>query len=135
MSVAIRVGERSYAVGTGAFFGSVFSTIFVCLEGTWGSKFPAVMNELHSGCLARGRVEEAQDELAVIRSEFAHHLPSEIVWDHEKREVLPPWGDRIAPTIKSLADYWVASAGRNLFDVLADALKYSREIGADVLVR
>ena len=53
-----------------------------------------------------------------------------MVWDFEERSARPAWGDGISPQIKSLADYFVTSDGRNLIDVLSAALAeahHSRE--------
>jgi 2,3-bisphosphoglycerate-dependent phosphoglycerate mutase len=45
-----------------------------------------------------------------------------VVWDFEQRNVRPPWGDNISPTITSLADYFVTSDGRDLLAVIEEAL-------------
>jgi hypothetical protein len=48
-----------------------------------------------------------------------------VVWNHEDRGAKAPWGDRIAPHIKTLADYFVTSDGQNLLDVLETAFTAS----------
>lgn len=51
--------------------------------------------------------------------EFA---PDEIVWDIGNPGAMPPWGNNISTRISSLANYFVTSRGRDLFDVLFEAI-------------
>jgi 2,3-bisphosphoglycerate-dependent phosphoglycerate mutase len=135
MGVVLHVGARGYDVGTASFFTSWFSTIYVRLESeAWGTRFPSIMNELYAGKLPASRVADALEELRDIRDNFARIPPDALVWDYEDRDRRPPWGGNIAPTIQSLADAFVTSNGKNLFDVLSLALKEARRVGTSVEV-
>jgi len=119
MSLAAFVGNESYEIGSGSFFKSFFSTIFVKLEEErWGSRFPVVMNEFYSGRLKYEQAKDALKELQAIQQMLSEYSPDQIVWDFEKREAVPPWGDNISPTITSLGNYFVTSDGKDLFFVL-----------------
>lgn len=49
MAVGFFVNPIFYAVGTGDFLNSFFSTVYVRLEGSaWGSKYPIIMNDLYA---------------------------------------------------------------------------------------
>jgi len=123
MSVGIQVGNRHREIGAGSFLHCFFSTVSSVLEPRgWGSRFPALMNRLYQGELPVGEIRNARSELETIRRELAAHPPSAVVWDIEDRSRRPPWGDDIAPEITSLADYFVTSAGQDLFEVLFAAL-------------
>jgi 2,3-bisphosphoglycerate-dependent phosphoglycerate mutase len=135
MGVVLHVGARDYEIGTASFLTSWFSTIYVRLESeAWGARFPTIMNELYAGRLPASQVATALIELRDIRGEFVHISPDALVWDYEDRAKAPPWGGNIAPTIRSLADAFVTSDGKNLFDVLSVALEDARRVGKDVEV-
>lgn len=127
MAVGLRVGSNVWPVGTGDFFHSFFSTISVRLEPEgWGTRFPAVMHELYRGRLEGGEpAERALSELEQIRSELAAFPPSEVVWDAEDRSKQPPWGDDISDDITDLSNYFVTEDGRDLFEVLDEAVGYA----------
>lgn len=55
-------------------------------------------------------------------------------WDLENRGSKPPWGDKIAPHIASLANYFVSSNGREVFEVPENALAASAEQQQDAVV-
>jgi hypothetical protein len=73
--------------------------------------------------------------LAEIRQRLAALPPTDLVWDHQHPDAAPPWGGRIALTITSLDDYYWTADGRNLLDVLDDAIGRSVEFNRDVVVR
>ena len=124
MGVGIVVGGSEYPIGTGSFFGAFFSTVCVRLESErWGARFPVVMNRLYNGHLDASEAEGALHELDLIHHELEAFPPSDLVWDFRDRSARPPWGDRISPHITSLANYFVTSDGKDLFDVLRAALR------------
>jgi 2,3-bisphosphoglycerate-dependent phosphoglycerate mutase len=123
MSIGIDVAGEYFPIGTPSFFKSFFSTISARLEDDkWGTRFPAVMRDLYSGTLRPPAAAEALKELTEIRSEFSKLPPSQVVWDFEDRTARPPWGDRISKSITSLANYFVTSDGKDLFETLNSAL-------------
>jgi 2,3-bisphosphoglycerate-dependent phosphoglycerate mutase len=131
VSVGLWVGERAWPIGTGDFVFAFFSTIRVRLEpGGWGTRFPTLMRELYAGELAAAAAPRALAELERIREELRALPPAAVVWDAEDRSKRPPWGDRIAAEITDLGSYFVTSEGRDLLEVLAEALDCAAHAGA-----
>lgn len=136
MGVSLVSSGRSFPIGSAQFLRSFFSTVYVRLEqGNWGSRFPVLMRELYSGSLVDARVGQAREELKMIRSELGSFKPTDAVWDYENLAARPPWGDNIAPTITSLANYFWTADGEPLLDVLDTALRWAQERGAGVTIQ
>ena len=126
MAVELRTGRVVWPVGTPGFLHSFFSTIAARLEPDgWGSRFPAVMKTLYGGEIGGEDASRAVAELDQIRAELREHPPADVVWDYEDRAKRPPWGDEIADTITDLGNYFVTEDGKDLFDVLAEAVGYA----------
>jgi len=135
MGVAVWVGKRRFEIGSPSLLKSWFSTIVVRLEGDdWGGRYPVIMRELYGGLLPHAQAESALKELEGIRRELAMASPEGVVWDFEDRRAQPPWGGEISAQIKSLAEYFVTSDGRNLLDVLAMAITEGARRGRDVTI-
>jgi hypothetical protein len=133
VAVGIRVGSRVWTVGTGDFLHAFFSTVSYRLEPAgWGSRFPALLNELYQGELPAGRAEEARRELDAVQLELEKHPPGDVVWDVEDLSRRPPWGDDISPDITDLGNYFVTQDGRDLFEVLREALAEAARTDASV---
>ncbi len=123
MGLTIWVGRTHFEVGSASFLYAFFSTIAVRLENdSWASEFPIVMQELYSGKILHSSAEAARAELSAIRSALAAFPPDTVVWDFDDRDARPPWGSDISPHITSLANYFVTSDGKDLIDVLLEAL-------------
>jgi hypothetical protein len=119
-----------WPVGAASFFKSFFSTIGAHLEPAgWGTRFPVLMDELYQGEVSGDRAAEARKELDTIHEELRAYPPSDVVWDIHDRTKLPPWGDNIADDITDLGNYFVTSDGRDLFEVLGEALDFAAESG------
>lgn len=126
MAVELRAGSVVWPVGTSDFLHAFFSTIAARLEPEgWGTRFPAVMKTLYSGQIGGEEAARALAELDQIREELRAFPPSEVVWDYEDRSKRPPWGDDIAATITDLGNYFVTEDGRDLFEVLGEAVGYA----------
>ena len=122
MGLSVCVGDKSYEIGSGSFLNAFFSTVLVKLEDDrWGSRFPLVMNEFYSGRIKYDHVKDALKELHSIQQMLGEYSPDQIVWDFERREAVPPWGNNISPSITNLANYFVTSDGEDLFAVLITA--------------
>ena len=118
------VGKDHFEIGADSFLKSFFSTIFVRLEDEdWGSLYPTIMNKFYSGRLGFADADAAVDELEAIRDRLGAFSPDQVVWDFEAREKQPPWGGEISPHIKSLANYFGTSDGKDLIDVLIKAFR------------
>lgn len=123
MAVGIKVDFLWFSIGTGDFFHSFFSTVCVNLEKKeWGSRFPLIMNNLYSGKLIIEELPKAQKELIEIKKELSKLSPDKIIWDAEDLQKNPPWGDNISKDIQNLADYFVTNDGKNLIDVIDEAI-------------
>lgn len=136
VAVGMRVRSNVWPVGTGDFFHAFFSTISARLEPDgWGMRFPSVMGELYRGKLSSEDAAAALAELDQIREELRQFPPSDVVWDVEDRSKRPPWGDEISDEITDLSHYFVTEDGRDLFDVLAEAIGYASRAGAPLRVQ
>jgi hypothetical protein len=130
MGVRVTAGDDEWELGTADFVHAFFSTVAARLEPRgWGMRFQALMNDLYAG-----RVGEAAGELSDIRVAFGDRPPGDVVWSFEDRSARPPWGDDISPETTTLADYFVTSDGRDLFDVLGEAFAAAAETGTDVRI-
>jgi hypothetical protein len=135
MGISLWVGTKDHEIGTSSFFNSFFSTVFVKLENEkWGSRFPAIMGELYSGRLKAEHAGGALQELKTIRDRLEGFSPEEFVWDHENRDASPPWGRDTSPKITTLADYFITSDGRNLLDVLEEAIRLAESGNRDLSI-
>jgi hypothetical protein len=135
MEVGIEVGDSYREIGSGNFLHCFFSTVSASLEpGGWGSRFPPVMNRMYQGQLPATEIPKTRIELDTIRRELAAFPPSAVVWDIEDRSQQPPWGDNISPEITSLANYFVTSDGKELFEVLLAALDEAEGSGQGAII-
>lgn len=126
MSVGIKVGSITDEIGTGDFLHAFFSTVSGRLEDEWGKRFPALM-KLYAGSLPYEQAPMALAELAAVRTGLTDFAPDCVIWDIEDRTKIPPWGGDISTDITNLSNYFVSSTGRNLIDLLKEALEASRD--------
>jgi 2,3-bisphosphoglycerate-dependent phosphoglycerate mutase len=135
VGVALRVGDRRWEVGTGDFFHAFFSTISYHLEPEgWGTRFPVLMDSLYQGALGANQADPALLQLTQAKKGLAGLPPSSVVWDVENLAASPPWGDNISEDIKDLAGYFITSDGKDLFEVLLQALACLKQTGGDLTV-
>jgi hypothetical protein len=115
------------------------------------------MKHLYAGRLEPSDADAALLELDLIQVGLQAFAPREIVWDFDDqraersearrcrepvasglpvvdRSAHPPWGDRIAPTITSLANYFVTSDGKDLFEVLRTAIEEARRTNRPAII-
>ena len=134
MTVGIRVGSITDEIGAPSFLHAFFSTISAhCDSSEWGARFPNLF-ELYSGRLPAQKAELALEELRAARDLLSNLPPSSVVWNIENRVEQPPWGANIAPTITSLGNYFVSCNGRDLFELLEEALGASTEEHQDAFI-
>lgn len=130
------VGPVAYPVGTAAFLGSFFDTVTVRLEsGRRGARFPRLAALYLDGSLPAEDTGTGREELARVVRGLAAFPPSDVVWDMAAPGARPPWGDDVAPTITSLANYFVTSDGWQLTAVLDAALGESGRVGGPLEIR
>lgn len=135
MAVGVTVGSITDELGAPSFVHSFFSTISAhCEPAGWGRSFPHLMNELYQGRLPHASALLALAELQQAKTTLSNLPPRSVVWDIENRQSRPPWGDNIASHITSLGNYFVSSSGRDVFDLLGEALAASAEKQQDVVL-
>jgi hypothetical protein len=135
LGVSVWVGKDRFEVGADSFLKSFFSTVFVRLEeDDWGSLYPTIMEKFYSGSLRFADADAAVQELEVIRERLGAFPPDQVVWDFEAREKQPPWGNKISPHIKSLANYFGTSDGKDLIDVLTRAFRTASRTRQDATI-
>ena len=124
-----------YQIGSGDFLHSFFSTVALRLEnGSWGSVYPVIMNELYQGELPANKISDTMNELNCIRQELAKYDPDQVVWDIEDLSKQPPWGNRISEDITNLSNYFVTSDGEDFLAVFERALQMGLEEGKPVKI-
>jgi hypothetical protein len=135
MAVGFRVGNIIDEVGSTDFLHAFFSTISGRLEPRgWGSRFPELMNELYQGRLGSAKAQKVLMDLATIRAELKRFQPKDVIWDIEKPEGRPPWGDKISSDITDLSNYFVTSTGRDMFEVLDECLLALKVKGGEMTI-
>lgn len=136
MAVGVTVGSITDELGAPSFVHSFFSTISAhCEPAGWGSRFPHLMNELYQGRLPHVNALPALAELQQAKATLSDLPPTSVVWDIENRKSKPPWGDNIASHITSLGNYFVSSTGREVFNILEEALAASAEEQLDAILQ
>lgn len=127
MAIGLKVDFLWYPIGTGDFVHSFFSTICYNLENKkWGSRFPYLMNDLYQGELSYNNIDNAREELEIIRKELKACSVEKVVWDIEDLSKQPPWGNDISPDIKNLSNYFITCDGEDIFDELIKAFHESQ---------
>jgi 2,3-bisphosphoglycerate-dependent phosphoglycerate mutase len=135
MSIALHVDEKQWELGSGSFVHAFFSTIAVRLEdGRWGSRYPVLMGQLYAGEVGPEHLAALDAELDEVVPRLDELPPAFVVWDAENPGARPPWGDAIAPTITSLANYWWTSDGHDLVGVLRDAVAAATASGEPIRI-
>ena len=126
MAVGIKVGAGVDLLGDGDFVAAYFSTIAGNLEPEgWGTRFPVAMGPFYQGEVPAEQVPALRRELATIRAELADLPPDRVIWDLDDRDAQPPWRDDIAADITDLGNYFVTMDGKDMFDVIEEALDYA----------
>lgn len=123
MALGLHVGDLTWRVGSPDLLHAFFSTITVRLEPLgWGTRFPALLNELYDGELPPDRVETALSELLLARRELSF-LPSDrLVWDADDPTATSPSAAAVAGGAPDASKCFYTEDGKDLFDVLVAAL-------------
>ena len=124
-----------YPIGAPAVFHSFFSTICLILEsGSWGQRFPVLMNDLYAGAVHAESVSEALKEAEVIKDTFIQLPPDLMIWDCENPETPVPDNYEGDLGATSLADCFVTSEKEKMVDVLERGLRQATLEGQDIAV-
>ena len=136
MAVGFKVKFYWYQIGHSDFLHSFFSSVAYYLENRdWGSRFPVIMNELYQGKIKREDIDNAIEELNVIRKELQAFSPDKVIWDIEDLSKQPPWGSDISKDITDLSNYFVTSDGNDFLTVFLHALEKAKEIDSEVEIK
>ena len=132
MAISICVGDICDEVGAPSFVHAFFSTVSYYGEPDgWGTGYPYLIGMLYRGHLPADFASQATQELSKAKVILSKRLPSDIIWDIDDLSAQPPWGDNISSTVSSLGDYFVTSAGSDLFEVFEEYLLESVRSGQD----
>ncbi len=136
MAVGFKVKFCWYEIGSADFLHSFFSTVAFNLENeNWGSRFPIIMNELYQGEIGPKDIDNALEELSVIKKELQVLSPQKVVWDIEDLSKQPPWGNDISEDITDLSNYFVTSDGNDFLTVFFHALEKAKEKNASMKIK
>lgn len=136
MGVSLYVPNQYYEIGHSSFFKSFFDTIhFHLVKGNWGSKYPKLFIDFYQGHLKWEDVAEVIENLEEIRNDLKKFSPQQVIWDINDLSKQPPWGGNINSRITSLSNYFVTSNGKDLFEVLINALNNAIRKQSDVYIR
>ncbi|MEE0930494.1 MAG: Imm70 family immunity protein, partial [Acutalibacteraceae bacterium] len=47
----------------------------------WGTRFPVIMNTLYQGMVNQDEIDEAINELSIIKLELEKFPPDKVIWD------------------------------------------------------
>jgi hypothetical protein len=135
MTVGFQVGRIVDEVGNHDFLYSFFSTISGLLEPDgWGTCFPELMVDLYQGNLNASKATKVLADVLEIRNQLRRFPPDRVIWDIEKPEAQPPWGERIASSITDMSNYFVTSTGRDLFGALIECLTALQHEGGSLTI-
>lgn len=136
MAVGVTVGSITDELGAPSFVHSFFSTVSAhCEPDGWGSRFPHLMKELYQGRLEHWNALLALGELRQAKAALSSLPPSAVVWEIENRQSKPPWGNNVAAEVTNLGNYFVSSAGRDVFSILEEALTASAAEQHDAILQ
>lgn len=136
MAVGFKVKYYWYQIGNGDFLHSFFSTVSYNLEDKrWGSRFPVIMNKLYQGKINWADIDNAIEELNIIKNELRAFAPDKAIWDVEDLSKQPPWGSNISKDITDLSNYFVTSDGKDFISVFSHALKKAKEVNCDIEIQ
>lgn len=114
---------------------SFFDTIeYHLTKGLFGKKYPTVLKEFYNGRLSYQSLIQAETELKEIQQRLKKFDPSKVVWDKFDLTKRPPWGDDISDEITDLSNYFVTSEGKDLFEVLFDAIDKAKAEKTELVV-
>lgn len=131
--VGFHVGLNDYQIGHGDFLHSFFSTVAYNLENKkWGSRFPVIVNELYQGKASPGHIDQAIEELEIIKKELQAYGPEKVIWDIDDLSKQPPWGSNISKNITDLSNYFVTSDGCDFLTIFLDALRMAKKVNAEI---
>jgi len=130
MTIGIRQGSVTTEIGPSGILHSLMSTVAVHLEdGSWGTRYPLLMDKLYQGSISNVDVDAAMAEAVAIKNGLKKLGSENVVWDIEDLALSPPSGSASGPHVKSMADYFVTTTGRNLLDEIIDNLESLKEFG------
>ena len=123
MSLGLLAADLTWRVGSPDLLHAFFSTIAVRLEPLgWGTRFPALMNDLYEGELAADRVETALSELMLARRELSFLPADRMVFDADAPDAPSPRRAALAGGAPDASKCFFTEDGKDLFDVLLAAL-------------
>src|SRR5690349_6301564 len=97
MSLGLHVADITWRIGSPDLLHAFFLTLSARLEPLgWGTRFPALLDDLYHGDLPTDRVETALSELLLARRELSFVPADQVVLDVDVPGAPAPWGDMCA---------------------------------------
>lgn len=136
MAIGLKVKYNWYQIGRADFLYAFFSTIAYNLEKkNWGSRFPAIMDDLYQGKVDYCNIDVAKKELLEIKDELKGIPANKVVWDIDDMSKSPPWGTNISSDIKNLSNYFFASDGEDIFEIFFKAIDAAKSLKANLEIK
>ena len=116
-----------FPLGTADLVDSFFYTISWRLERKeWGSRFPAIMNELYQGLLPYESLEKAAFELQIINDEMSYLPHTSGVWVYEIHSDPPPREIGENKDARNLSETFMTSIGRKMLNEFKTAIRVAK---------
>lgn len=119
--------KLSVDVGTWSIWYSIYSTAVIKLSDNVKNKIPQALSFLKTGDCLYEDVRSTKEQFLVVINKFSSLSPTEVIWDLNKPNMAPPWGNYIAPTITSCANLYTTADGKDLFTEVVTLLSYAQE--------
>ena len=114
----------TYNLGYDKIVQAFFSTIAYHLENKkWGSVYPALMNEFYKGKLEQNRIDYATAEIKDIKKKLSNLKVSDIIWDIENINDLPPFDTSIDMPLDA---FFTNYNGKKITDIILNVLETTR---------
>lgn len=118
--------ENSVDIGMGSIWFSIYSTAVIALSNDIKKNIPLAISFLKNAECTIENVEETKNQMIKLREAFTSLSPDKVVYDLNKPNIAPPWGEYIAPTVTSCADLYTTADGKDLFTEVISLLSYAQ---------
>jgi hypothetical protein len=134
--IGLQVEDVVWYLGKPALLHAFCSTVSYRLEDDgWGSRFPALLKNLYRGSLPPEKIQDALEELHIIRDELSDYSLTKVVWDIYDLDKLPPVNFNPPTTVTSLAQYFITDDGKDMIEKMHEALMYAKQSDEPVVIR
>ena len=134
--VSMQVGETTVGLGDIDVVEAFYNTVSYRLEPDgWGTRFPALMDELFEGRVSAASADRALEELGVVERELSELPREKVVWDVHDRRPIEDTFRSVNHDAAYLRDYFVRADGTPIVDAMREALETARRTGQPVTIQ